>query len=486
MMNRPRLLIFLAALVGVAVFPAPALAGGPGMALGVAEDSVRATDLVGAKAEMTLLQTAGLLDRADHLAVAARAGVAERGRARGARNVEAAAKLTGVRVIVAVYHPGSRTTPLTPEAQAEFASYTAALVAAVPSFDDVVIGNEPNLNRFWLPQFNLDGTIASAPAYLSLLARTYDAVKAVDAKARVWGGATSARGADRPGGTRPTTSPTAFVKALGVAYRASGRTLPVMDGYSHHPYPDTSSQTPDVAHPNSTTIALADYDKLVRLLGEAFDGTAQAGSTLPILYAEFGIESAIPAGKAGVYTGAEPATTKPVDERVQAASYAQALSIAFCQPNVVGLLIFHSRDESALAAWQSGVYYADGTPKGSLYPLRDALRRTRGGSITRCTGLALSVPLTAVRFPTASSFKRGDRAVRFRCGLDCAWELKASGATGATTTTLRGFGRGGDTVTTSLKGRRLGVAPVRLVLQVVHPVNPGTPTVRQSVPLAPG
>jgi hypothetical protein len=175
-----------------------------------------------------------------------------------------------------------------------------------------------------------------------------------------------------------------------------------------------------------------------------------------------------------------------VDEITQGSYYRRALQLAFCQPNVAGVLLFHTQDEPALASWQSGVYYADGTPKGSLYPLRDALRRTRGGSITRCTGLELPVPLTAVRFPTAASFKRGDRAVRFRCSLDCAWELKASAATGVTTTTRRGFGRGGDTVTTSLKGRRLGVAPLRLVLQAVHPVNPGTPTVRESGPLAPG
>ena len=53
-------------------------------------------------------------------------------------------------------------------------------------------------------------------------------------------------------------------------------------------------------HPNSTTIAVADYDKLVSLLGTAFDGTAQQGSTLPIYYTEFGVESQIPAPKASL------------------------------------------------------------------------------------------------------------------------------------------------------------------------------------------
>ena len=48
-------------------------------------------------------------------------------------NVAAAAELHGVRVFLSVYHAGSRTTPLTPEAQAEFASYAAAIATANPA-----------------------------------------------------------------------------------------------------------------------------------------------------------------------------------------------------------------------------------------------------------------------------------------------------------------------------------------------------------------
>ena len=131
------------------------------------------------------------------------------------RNVEAAARLAGVKVYVSVYHPGSRTTPLDAEAQSEFARYTAAIAAALPSFDDVIVGNEPNLNRFWLPQFGLDGSNASAPAYLQLLARTYDALKAVDRGVRVWGGALAPRGSDRPDGIRPTSSPDGLLEGDG-------------------------------------------------------------------------------------------------------------------------------------------------------------------------------------------------------------------------------------------------------------------------------
>ena len=132
---------------------------------------------------------------------------------------------------------------------------------------------------------------------------------------------------------------------MGIAYRASGRTQPIMDGLAFHPYADTSGQSPDTPHPNSTTIGLADYDRLMRTLATAFDSSPQAGSLLPVLYDEFGVESKIPAGKASLYTGSEPATTKPVDEITQGAYYAKALQLAFCQPNVTGIFVFHTQDE---------------------------------------------------------------------------------------------------------------------------------------------
>ena len=72
-----------------------------------------------------------------------------------------------------------------------------------------------------------------------------------------------------------------------------------MDAFAFHPYPETSATGPALAHPAGTSIGLADYPKLVSLLGTAFDGTAQRGQALPILYDEFGIETPDPAGQGG-------------------------------------------------------------------------------------------------------------------------------------------------------------------------------------------
>ena len=137
---------------------------------------------------------------------------------------------------------------------AEFASYAAAIVRGSPWLRHVIVGNEPNLNRFWLPQFGLDGSSAAPAAYLALLAETYDAIKAASPEVRVYGGAVSPRGTDRPNGIGPTHSPTTFIQGLGAAYRASGRTRPVMDALAIHPYMDNSSQPPTTAHPLGTNI----------------------------------------------------------------------------------------------------------------------------------------------------------------------------------------------------------------------------------------
>jgi hypothetical protein len=154
-----------------------------------------------------------------------------------------------------------------------------------------------------------------------------------------------------------------------------------MDMFDEHIYGDSSALPPSMPH-TGTTIAEGDYARLVALLGQAFDGTAQRGSKLPILYGEYGVETAIPAAKAAAYSGNEVSRT--VDEATQARYYAEAFRLALCQPNVVGIMIFHTIDEGALAGWQSGPYYADRTPKSSFAAIRDAALAAHAGSAATC------------------------------------------------------------------------------------------------------
>ena len=253
-----------------------------------------------------------------------------------------------------------------------------------------------------------------------------------------------------------------------------------MDALAIHVYADNSSIAPTVAHPLNTSIGVADYDKLVGLLGEAFDGTAQRGSTLPILYGEYGVETEIPASKASLYTGTEPTTTKPVSEDVQAAYYRQALSLAFCQPNVVGMLLFLSRDERARATWQSGVHYVDGTPKSSKRPVTRALDRTTGGSIARCPGVQLPV-----RASNSGSGRARPRSAASFAPASAVTSTAATGCGSRTPTRARRGWRRAARRRSASSCRPISATPTlkpgsyRYTLRLVHPVNPAAPTVRR-------
>ena len=468
--------------LGVLALAPVAQAGGPAMVVGAAEDIGKQPTLLQAKAQVELARLVGF--QALRVTAQWTRGLTSPPAAElvQLKNLADAAGLAGMRLYLSVYPSGSSQTPLDDLARQQFAAYAATIVQRVPAFGDVIVGNEPNLNRFWLPQFNPDGTDAAAAAYVALLGQAYDALKAASSAIRVIGGAVSPRGIDRPNTGRDTHSPTVFIPDMGAAYRASGRTLPIMDAFAFHPYQDNSSQPPTFQHPNSTTVTLSDYPKLVALLGKAFDGTAQPGSTLPIVYDEFGVETRVPPDKAPLYTGAEPAATKPVGEATQADYYRQALQIAFCQPTVDTILFFHVVDEPALSAWQSGLYYTDGTPKPSLDGVKAAVRDARGGVIAKCPGVALT-PQPAVAWPKAADLTSPPISLLLTCDVDCIYYARLERyPQHSTTLVARGKALANEPTLVLFPARRVAKARYRLTLKATAPVNTGAPTVVASKP----
>jgi hypothetical protein len=294
-----------------------------------------------------------------------------------------AAQLDAVRLVIGVSNNGSRQTPLSLSDRKQFAQYTASLASSLPYVRDFIVGNEPNLNMFWMPQFDKRGRDLAAPAYEALLARTYDALKTVSPQINVIGGAVSPRGADRAKSARQTHSPTTFLRDLGTAYRKSRRRAPIMDMLVVHPYGESSKTPPTALHPKSTSISIADYPKLVNLLRTAFGGTAQRAASLPILYGEYGVQSEIPFKKLDVYTNlGGPYAGDAVSEARQGAYYARAIRLAYCQRTVAGLLFFHVSDEPDLDRWQSGLFYTDDTPKSDLGVVKSAVEAAQAGTLT--------------------------------------------------------------------------------------------------------
>jgi hypothetical protein len=321
------------------------------------------------------------------------------------------ARAAGIDVYLDVYPNGSSQAPNSVSDQVDFATWTVSVVSGIPGLGHLIVGNEPNLNLFWLPQFGSSGQDLAASGYEHLLARTYDAVKAVTPDVEVLGGALAHSGADRPGTRRDTHSPAQFILDLGRAYRASHRTRPIMDAFAYHPYMERADLPPTFQHPRSKTLTIADYGKLVSVLKRAFDGTPQKGSTLPLVYAEFGVESQVPPSLHSLYSGSEPPTNHPVTEAMQANYYAEAMHLAACQPTVRAFLVFRLIDSPFLSSFQSGVYYADRqTPKSSRDAVAAAAARYRFQTVSGCAELLAPIPIV--------DWKR--RTIV--CDVDCAYE----------------------------------------------------------------
>ena len=274
----------------------------------------------------------------------------------------------------------------------KFAAYTALVARAFPDVTDFIIGNEPNLGNFWAPTYSSRGVIVSGASYEATLAASYDALKAVNPDIDVIGLAVSSHGDDRPGSARNTISPVRFIKAVGDAYRASGRTKPIMDNAALHPYPNPNTDPPDkgLLWPN---VGVPNLDRGEQAFWDAFNGTAQptfaetgaahssqnTGPAVQWVLDEAGWQTDT-RGLPG-YTGSE--NTPPVDEATQARYYKSIVQRYSCDSHVAALLFFHWIDESARDRLQSGLVRADNTMKPSATAVRNAIA---GG----CTGSAVT------------------------------------------------------------------------------------------------
>ena len=147
-----------------------------------------------------------------------------------------------------------------------------------------------------------------------------------------------------------------------------------MDAFSLHVYGESPRVPPTLRHPHTTSLGIADYPKLVRLLGRAFDGTAQPGSKLPVLYAEYGVETTDPAGQGSCLHRERGGRAGRRRRRRRATTPRRSASRGGSRPSQA-IYIFHVVDETRLEGLQSGVRYADGTPKASLEAVRRASLR---------------------------------------------------------------------------------------------------------------
>ncbi|MBA2360353.1 MAG: hypothetical protein H0V79_05335, partial [Actinobacteria bacterium] len=339
---------------------------------------------------------------------------------------------SGLNVVLAVYSFGTNA-PQTDVGRGEYCAYVRDALTRLPSVRDVVIWNEPNKSLFWSPQLAGNGAAASPVAYEALLARCYDVLHASFADVNVIGLALSPAGNDDAG----SHSPGAFIRAVGEAYRASGRARPLLDTVGHHAYGVTAQERPWRKHVGSKVLSQGDWNKLMYNLWLAFGGTAQAipgAGGVGIWYMEGGSQTAIDAGKEAVYSGVEnvavipdyaggePDAPPPAEVSVAPDQYTQvrdSIRLAACQPYVAAYFNFLLFDEPRLAGWQSGAFWADRTPKDSVPGFRQAISEANAAAVA-CDALKGGRP-SADFMPPSTPTDLAATARQDLLGVELAW-----------------------------------------------------------------
>jgi hypothetical protein len=275
------------------------------------------------------------------------------------------------RIVLSVYN-FARFAPVDRRTRHEYCAFLRGIVGRNPLIHDIQIWNEANSPTWW-PE------AAGGAAYEALLAHCWDVLHRAPTLVNVISS------------TAPRHDPVGFILDVGEAYRAAGRTRPLVDTFGHNPYPQDSSEHPSATHEDYDYVGEGDYQLLLRALQVAFEGTGQptpSDRRATIWYLETGFQTTPPPSKRRFYRGREndpqviPAVAPKVDEGAdpvvdQASQLRDAIRLAYCQPAVSGFFNFELLDEDRLAGWQSGLLWRDGTRKPSYAAFKAAIAEVR-------------------------------------------------------------------------------------------------------------
>ena len=307
------------------------------------------------------------------------------------RSVPAAAA-AGVDVILSVF-PANAQTP----DPAAFCQWVGNVASRYRGVTKIIVGNEVNATRFWSPQHTASDPNAGPDTYEATLARCYDVLKAVNPAIQVIGMGLAPRSV-----SASSTKPLDFIRLVGKAYRASGRTAPIMDALAIHPYPNPNASPPPppdrAGYEDPGFFGIPQMDRVKQAVYDAFNGTGQPTTLngLRFFLDEIGYQSN-ENGKPG-YTGSE--SSPSVSEADQATYYARIVQLYSCDATVAAVLFFHLIDETNLnvtptsGGWQSGLEYPSGTPKPSYAAVKAAIAAgCTGAATTWSPGQSSTLPV---------------------------------------------------------------------------------------------
>jgi hypothetical protein len=210
--------------------------------------------------------------------------------------------------------------------------------------------NEPNNPVFLSPQYRRVGrkwVIQSAADYAKICSAVDQGIHDTGFPGEtVACGATSPRGNNQPGSSRPSVAPLTFLIAL----KRAGLQKTQFDVYAHHPYYGSPTESPTTKPPTqrkgvpATAITLANISSLLSTLSRLY-GPKHLWIT------EYGYQTNPPDKQFGV------------SWEKQATYLTQAYSIARANPRIDMMLWFMVQDEPVISGWQSGLMTTDHTRK---------------------------------------------------------------------------------------------------------------------------
>lgn len=232
----------------------------------------------------------------------------------------------------------------------EFGRFAEAAARRFPSVDVWTIWNEPNHAGHLFPQ-SLNGRPVAPRIYRDMVRAAVRGLRRGGA-----GRTTTLFGELLPIGRSSTgpkrnLKPLAFLRAL----FARGRPLSGLDGFAYHPY--TRPAGPLAVEPTSDDATIRSFGRLLRALDGARSRGRIKGPRLPIWNTEFGFQTNPPDPDFGARIAQVP--------RFWSLS---ELWFSYSNRRVKSISQYTMNDAHGdPSLWQSGLRFADGTPKENIY-----------------------------------------------------------------------------------------------------------------------
>jgi hypothetical protein len=244
---------------------------------------------------------------------------------------------------------GDRTGVTRPSAR-EFGRFAQAAARHFPAVDVWTLWNEPNHPGHLYPQSTRSGRPVAPHHYRAMVRAAVRGLTrgGVGRDPILFGELLPIGRSSR--GPKRNLKPLAFLRSF-----FSGRALTGLDGFAYHPY--TRPQGPLLREPSPDDATIRSYDRIFRALDSARARGRIKGKRLPIWNTEFGFQTNPP----------DPGFGAKIAQVPRFWSLSE-LWFSYSDRRVKSISQYTMNDTPGdPSLWQSGLRFADGTPKADIY-----------------------------------------------------------------------------------------------------------------------